>query len=127
MKYGKVNGTQALSPYLIEWTLHPKTSSLINLTTFGGSSDDGARNNWFGGLLKLNVETDTDCAYFTSDSSFTVGSAFGTTVFFNMKTGYWAIWHNNVSFNSSQSLLMNSLPSLYNPIVSTFPQLVDLN
>jgi CubicO group peptidase (beta-lactamase class C family) len=127
MKYGKVNGTQALSPYLIEWTLHPKTSSLINLTTFGGSSDDGNRNTWCGGLLKRNVETDTDCAYFTSDSSFTVGSAFGSTVFFNMKTGYWAIWHNNVSFNSSQSLLMNSLPSLYNPIVSTFPQLVDLN
>ena len=127
MKYGKVNGTQALSPYLIEWTLHPKTSSLINLTTFGGNSDDGNRNTWCGGLLKRNVETDTDCAYFTSDSSFTVGSAFGTTVFFNMKTGYWAIWHNNVSFNSSQSLLMNSLPSLYNPIVSTFPQLTDLN
>ena len=127
MKYGKVNGTQALSPYLIEWTLHPKTSALINITSFGGSSDDGNRNTWCGGLLKRNVETDTDCAYFTSDSSFTAGSAFGSTVFFNMKTGYWAIWHNNVSFQSSQSLLMNSLPSLYNPIVSTFPQLVDLN
>ena len=127
MNYGKVGNTQALSPYLIEWFLHPKTSALINITSFGGSSDDGNRNTWCGGLLKRNVETDTDCAYFTSDSSFTVGSAFGSTVFFNMKTGYWAIWHNNVSFQSSQSLLMNSLPSLYNPIVSTFPQLVDLN
>jgi hypothetical protein len=128
MKYGKHNNTQVLSPQLIEWFLTAKTPSLTNITSVGGSTDDGTRNSWCGGVLKRNTEADNDCNYITSSDSYSAPGVFGSDIRFNMETGYWFIIYYNRSGLSAQAIPVPfQLPTNFDYSFATFPQLTDLN
>ena len=127
MRYGKVGNTQVLSPMLVNWFWHPKSSANFNLTTVGGSSDEGPFRTWCGAFHKFNDEVDVDCRYENSEDTFTQGSAFGSSIRMNLKTGYWWFWQNGVSGISTQQAPISSLPSLFDPFRNTYPYLTDLN
>ncbi len=125
MKYGKVGNTQVLTPMLVNWFWHPKSSANFGLTTIGGATDDGAFRTWCGAFNKYNNEVDVDCKYENSEDTFTQGSAFGSSIRMNLKTGYWWIWQNGVSGICTQQAPLASIPSLFDPFRTTYPYLVD--